>query len=122
MLTAGSVIAGYRIERLLGVGGMGSVYLAHNPELPRLDALKLLSGELSRQPEFRARFIREADVASGLSHPNIVSVYSRGEAEDGSLWIAMQYVDGTDADDAQKSGGMTPGRAVHIVSEVAEAL
>ncbi|MCP9275886.1 serine/threonine-protein kinase PknH/PknJ [Mycolicibacterium arenosum] len=122
MVTAGSVIAGYRVERLLGVGGMGSVYLAQNPELPRLDALKLLTGELSRQPEFRARFIREADVASKLSHPNIVSVYSRGEAEDGSLWIAMQYVDGTDADAALKSGTMTPARAIHIVAEVAKAL
>jgi eukaryotic-like serine/threonine-protein kinase len=122
MLKPGSVIAGYRVERLLGIGGMGSVYLAQNPELPRLDAIKVLSGELSRQPEFRARFVREADVASGLSHPNIVSVYSRGEAEDGSLWIAMQYVDGTDADDALKSGTMTPTRAVHVIAEVAKAL
>lgn len=121
MLRPGSLIAGYRVERLLGVGGMGSVYLAQDPDLPRLDALKVLSGELSQQSEFRARFIREADVASGLSHPNIVSVYSRGES-DGQLWIAMQYVDGTDADAALKSGAMTPARAVHVVAEVAKAL
>ena len=116
------MLAGYRVERLLGVGGMGSVYLARNPELPRLDALKVLSGVLSQQAEFRARFIREADLASSLSHPNIVSVYSRGESDDGSLWIAMQYVDGTDADDALKAGGMTPARAAHVVNEVAKAL
>src|SRR5262245_55021757 len=101
---------------------MGTVYCAQNPELPRYDALKILSAGLSRNPEFRARFIREADVASRLNHPNIVSVYSRGETDEGQLWIAMQFVDGTDADAALRSGTMTPRRAVHIVSEVAKGL
>lgn len=122
MLSTGSLVSGYVIQRVLGSGGMGTVYLAQNPELPRLDALKVLSGELSRQPEFRARFVREADVASRLSHPNIVSVYQRGETADGQLWIAMQYVDGTDADDALRSGTMTPNRALHVITEVATAL
>ncbi len=121
MLTVGSVFAGYRIERLLGAGGMGTVYLARNPELPRSDALKVLSGDLSRDPGFRARFIREADVAASLDHPNIVSVHRRGEF-DGQLWIAMQFVDGTDADNALRAGTMTPARAVHIVSQVGKAL
>jgi serine/threonine-protein kinase len=115
------VVAGYRIERVLGSGGMGSVYLAANPTLPRLDALKVLSAELSRDPDFRARFVREADVAAALDHPQIVSVYNRGET-DGQLWIAMQFVDGTDADDALRAGTMTAPRAVHIISEVAKAL
>jgi serine/threonine protein kinase len=122
MLTAGTVVAGYRIERVLGTGGMGAVYLAANPTLPRYDALKVLSAELSRDPDFRARFIREADVAAALDHPNIVSVYNRGQTERGELWIAMQYVDGTDADDALRAGTMTPQRAVYIVGEVAKAL
>ena len=78
MLPAGSVVAGYRVERLLGVGGMGAVYEVANPELPRRDALKVLSAELSYNEEFRARFVREADVASMLDHPNIVSIYRRG--------------------------------------------
>jgi serine/threonine protein kinase len=108
MLSMGSVVAGYRIERVLGAGGMGTVYLAQNPDLARRDALKVLSGELSRSAEFRARFVREAEVASRLAHPNIVSVYSRGETEDGQLWIAMQFVEGTSADDALRSGTMTP--------------
>ena len=122
MLGAGSLVAGYRIERVLGVGGMGAVYLAANPTLPRLDALKVLSPELSRDPDFRARFTREADVAAALQHPQVVAVYNRGQTDDGQLWIAMQYVDGTDADAALRAGTMTPQRAVHIITEVAKAL
>lgn len=122
VLGVGSIVAGYRVERLLGVGGMGAVYLVANPELPRRDALKVLSAELSHNDEFRARFVREADVASMLDHPNIVSIYRRGQTDDGLLWIAMQFVDGTDADGALKAGTMTPARAIHIVAEVAKAL
>ena len=122
MLTSGSMVGGYRIERELGAGGMGSVYLAAHPTLPRRDALKVLSRELSRDPDFRTRFTREADVAASLDHPQIVSVYDRGQTDDGQLWIAMQFVDGTDADAALRDGKMTPPRAVHIVSQVAKAL
>ncbi len=122
MLKAGEVVSGYRIERVLGSGGMGMVYLAANPTLPRLDALKVASAELSLDPDFRARFAREADVASRLDHPQIVSVYNRGESADGRLWIAMQFVDGTDADAALRAGTMTAPRAVHIITEVAKAL
>ena len=121
MLTAGAVFAGYRIERVLGAGGMGVVYLARSPELPRSDALKVLSAELSRDHDFRTRFVREADVAARLDHPNIVVVLRRGEYR-GQLWIAMQFVDGIDADAALRAGAMTPARAVHIVAQVAKAL
>jgi len=122
VLTAGSQVAGYRVVRPLGQGGMGAVYLVGHPTLPRHDALKLLSAELSRDPEFRTRFLREADVAARLDHPNIVSVYDRGQTQDGQLWIAMQFVDGTDADAAQRAGAMSPQRAVHVIAEVAKAL
>ncbi|OBA81915.1 hypothetical protein A9W99_13110 [Mycobacterium sp. 1164966.3] len=122
MFSVGSVVSGYRIERLLGSGGMGAVYLAANPYLPRYDALKVLSAQLSANPDFRARFIREADLAAGLDHPNIVSIYDRGETADGQLWIAMQFVDGTDADKAVRSGIMAPARAAHVVGEAARAL
>lgn len=122
MLAAGSVVCGYQIRQVLGSGGMGSVYLADDPALPRRVALKVLSAELCRDPDFRARFIREADTAAGLEHPGIVSVYNRGETDDGQLWIAMQFVDGIDADEALRAGAMTPLRAVHIISEVAKAL
>ena len=121
-LDPGAVVSGYRIERLLGSGGMGSVYLAANPTLPRRDALKILSAELSADPEFRARFTREADLAAGLDHPNVVTVYTRGETDDGQLWIAMQYVPGSDADAEIEAGRMTPTRAVAVTAEVARAL
>jgi serine/threonine-protein kinase len=121
VLSEGSEFAGYRIERVLGSGGMGTVYLGRGADLPRGEAIKVLSAELSRDPDFRARFVREADVAAGLDHPNVVSIYGRGEFE-GQLWIAMQFVDGIDADDALQAGAMTPARAVHVVGEVAKAL
>jgi serine/threonine-protein kinase len=122
VLNAGTMVSGYRIEKVLGSGGMGTVYLAANPVLPRSDALKVLSSELSQDPQFRARFLREADLAATLDHPNVVTVYTRGETEEGQLWIAMQYVAGSDANKELDEGRMTARRAGHIVSEVAKAL
>ncbi|MGB6209899.1 serine/threonine-protein kinase, partial [Mycobacterium sp.] len=116
------MVSGYRIEKVLGSGGMGTVYLAANPVLPRRDALKVLSSELSQDPQFRARFLREADLAATLDHPNVVTVYTRGETDEGQLWIAMQYVAGSDANKELDEGRMTASRAGHIVSEVAKAL
>ncbi|MFL0177634.1 serine/threonine-protein kinase [Mycobacterium sp. SMC-13] len=121
-LKPGDVVSGYRIEGVLGHGGMGVVYKAANPTLPRSDALKILDAGLSRDSTFQARFEREAAVAAQLSHANIVAVYAQGKTEGGQLWIAMQLVAGTDAGEVLASGGMTAGRAVHIVSEVAKAL
>lgn len=74
MISVGSVVAGYRVEGVLGAGGMGTVYLAKNPVLPRRDAVKVLSAELSGDRAFRERFIREADIVSQFDHPNIVSI------------------------------------------------
>jgi hypothetical protein len=122
-LAPGDVFAGYRVVRQLGSGGMGAVYLVRHPRLPRLDALKLLRAELSTDPDFSRRFLREADVVAGLSHRNIVSVLDRGEHA-GQLWLTMQYVDGIDAEQAlADSGGLLPAeRVAHIISETAAAL
>lgn len=122
-LTPGTVVGGYRIEKVLGAGGMGTVYLAEHPSLPRMDAIKVLSAEHTADAEFRARFEREASLAAGLDHPNIVSVYNRGE-ENGQLWIAMQYVRGVDAaaENSADRHGMHPLRALHIITEVGKAL
>jgi serine/threonine protein kinase len=122
-LAPGDVFAGYTVVRQLGSGGMGAVYLVRHPRLPRHDALKLLNRELSTEPDFVARFVREADVVASLSHPNIVSIYDRGE-ENGQLWLTMRFVDGTDGEAAlAQAGGLLPApRVVHIVAEVAAAL
>lgn len=123
MLTAGSTFAGYRIVRQLGSGGMGEVYLAEHPRLPRRDALKVLPGQVSADPNFRERFHREADLAASLWHPHIVGVHDRGE-HDGQLWIAMDYVDGPDADALLQHhpGGLPREQVVEIVTAVAQAL
>ena len=122
-LAPGDVFAGYRVVRQIGAGGMGAVFLVEHPRLPRRDALKLLNRELSSEPDFAARFLREADIVSGLAHRNIVPIYDRGE-EAGQLWLTMRYVDGIDAEAAlEQSGGLLPApRAVHVVGEVAAAL
>lgn len=123
VLNVGEQFAGYTIESVLGTGGMGAVYLAKHPRLPRRDALKLLNPAFSNDPNFRTRFEREADLAAGLVHRNIVAVYDRGSV-DGQLWISMQYVAGVDASVAARAGdgSMTPHRVVHIISEVGAGL
>ncbi|GGK57169.1 serine/threonine-protein kinase [Nocardia camponoti] len=122
-LRPGAIVGGYRVLNVLGAGGMGTVYLAQNPILPRRDALKVLSADLSTDAEFRARFEREANLAAGLDHPNIVAVYNRGE-EEGQLWIAMQYIQGTDASAEAAKGPkvMPPQRALRIIAEVGKGL
>lgn len=115
-------IAGYRIDRVLGTGGMGVVYLARNPILPRWEALKVLSAEVADIPTAGERFLQEAITTSTLDHPNIVKVFSRGEDESGRPWISMEYVAGTDAETALRQGTMTPQRAMHVITEVARAL
>ena len=123
-LNNGEVFAGYVIQKLLGTGGMGEVYLAQHPRLPRQDALKILSPTSTVDTEFRARFIREAELAATLRHPHIVGVLDRGEY-DGRLWISMDYVDGTDAGRLIKEsfpGGMPEQDVSEIVTAVADAL
>lgn len=121
---AGTIFAGYTIVRRLGSGGMGEVYLAQHPRLPRQDALKVLRPEVSADGEYRERFHREADIAATLWHPHIVGVHDRGEF-DRQLWISMDYVDGTDAGALQRDrypGGMPAAEVAEIVAAVADAL
>ncbi|OBK22016.1 serine/threonine-protein kinase [Mycobacterium asiaticum] len=123
-LDEGSTFAGYTIIRRLGSGGMGEVYLARHPRLPRQDALKVLRTDVSADREYRERFHREADTAAALWHQHIVAVHDRGET-DGQLWIDMDYVDGTDAGqllEERYTGGMPGPEVVDIITAVAEAL
>ncbi|MGW2662125.1 protein kinase domain-containing protein [Nocardia tengchongensis] len=119
-MRSGDVFAGYVIERELGRGGMGSVYLAKHPRLPRMTALKLLNQEMFSDDEIRARFIREADLVARLDHPNIVTVYDRGD-EGEQLWISMQFIDGVNASSISP-GTLPPVRAIQIITETAKAL
>jgi len=123
-VTVGTTFAGYAILRRLGSGGMAEVYLAQHPRLPRRDALKVMSEEITANTDFRERFLREADLAATLWHPHIVGVHDRGEFE-GRLWISMDYVDGTDAGQLVKNrypAGMPIHDVCAIVTAVADAL
>ncbi len=123
-LAVGDDFAGFRILRILGSGGMGEVYLAQHPRLPRRDALKLLRTDISADAGYRSRFEREADLASTLWHQHIVGLHDRGEV-DGQLWIAMDFVDGHNAAEliAQRyPSGMPAELVIKIVSAVGSAL
>ena len=123
-LGVGEVFAGYTVVRLLGSGGMGEVYLATHPRLPRQDAIKVLPVEVSADADFRVRFEREADLVATLWHPHIVGVHDRGEDE-GRLWIAMDFVDGSDAARLvhdEYPNGMPTDLVIEIVTAIADAL
>ena len=123
-LADGQVVAGYTILRTLGAGGMGEVYLVQHPRLPRRDALKVLGSAVSSDDEYRKRFNLEADMVATLSNPHIVTIYDRGEFDD-KLWIAMEFIDGTDASRLLAERypyGMPPDEVVRIITGVAEAL
>ena len=121
-LPIGSELAGYRIEALVGRGGMGVVYRAHDLALDRDVALKLLSPDLADDVSFRERFLRESRLAASLEHPNVVPIHDAGEV-DGRLYIAMRLVEGTDLKALlHAEGALAPARALRIVEQVAGAL
>jgi beta-lactam-binding protein with PASTA domain/predicted Ser/Thr protein kinase len=97
----------YRVVRKLGTGGMANVYLAEDQELGRRVAIKMLDNRHSQDEQFVERFRREAKNAAGLSHPNIVSIYDRGEAE-GTYYIAMEYLEGRTLKELLVARGPTP--------------
>lgn len=117
----GSYVAGFRIERQLGAGGMGTVYLARHPRLPRSVAIKIVAAGVDSS--VRARFEREADLVARLDHPNVVEVYDRG-ADGDLLWIAMRFVDGVDLSTMVAPGYpmRPPQRAVEIIRQAAAGL
>jgi predicted Ser/Thr protein kinase len=118
----GTELAGYRIERVIGRGGMSVVYLAEHARLERKVALKVLAPELAGSERFHDRFLRESKLAASIDHPNIVPIYDADEAE-GVLFIAMRYVEGSDLKQAIRDAGrLEPLRASAIVDQVASAL
>ena len=121
-LAPGTVLAGYRIEGLLGRGGMGTVYRATQFALRREVALKLIGAPLSSDPTFRERFRREALAAAAVDHPHVLPVYEAGEC-DGVPFIAMRLVEGESLRDMlRRQGALDPGRVVVLAAQVALAL
>jgi serine/threonine-protein kinase len=118
----GEELAGYRIEKMAGRGGMGVVFRAEHLHLNRHVALKVLTADLAGNRSFRQRFIREAQTAARLDHPNIVPVFDAGEAN-GLLFIAMKFIDGTDLGHVLDSEErLTPQRTVDLLVDIADAL
>ena len=115
-------VGSYRIDRLLGVGGMGEVYLAYDTDRDRYVALKLLPEALSGDEEYLRRFQRESHIAARLREPHVIPIHDYGEI-DGQLFIDMRLVDGVDIGALLKTDGpIAPERAVHLLGQVAQAL
>jgi serine/threonine-protein kinase len=120
-LVPGDVLAGYRIVAVAGRGGMGVVYRAEDLALGRAVALKVIAPAMSSDPRFRERFSRESRIAARLEHPCVVPVYRAGE-EQGHLFIAMRFVEGTDLAALARERPLAPERTARLVGQVAEAL
>ena len=117
----GTEVAGFRIESVLGRGGMSVVYVAEQMRLARKVALKVLTNELAWDEQFRERFVRESHIAATIDHPNIIPIYDAGEA-DGLLYIAMRFVQGPDLREILKRGAFGVGRTIFLIEQLASAL
>jgi hypothetical protein len=118
----GSDFLGYRIEELIGRGGMGVVYRAYDLRLKRPVALKLVAPSLARDAQFRERFARESELVMSLEHPNVVPIYDAGDV-DGRVYLAMRLVDGTDLSSLLRAErALEPAHAIAICLQIAAAL
>lgn len=121
-LPIGEMFAGYRIEEIVARGGMGVIYRATESRPERTVALKVVAPEYAADVDFRARFLRESQIAASIEHPHVVPVLRVGE-EDGLLFIAMRFIRGSDlAGVLSAEGRLDPLRAARIVDQVADAL
>jgi DNA-binding beta-propeller fold protein YncE len=121
-LGPGVLFAGYRLQGLLGRGGMGVVYRATEVALDRAVALKVMAPWLLEDDLARERFVREARLAAAIEHPNVIPIHATGE-QDGLAYIAMRFVDGSDLRALIRAdGALAPARAARIVAQVAAAL
>src|SRR6201991_735776 len=122
VLARGTIVAGHRIESLVGRGGMGVVYRAVQLALDRVVALKVSAPELLGGDDVRERFLSEARAAAGVEHPNVVPVHEAGEA-DGVAFIAMRFVAGSDLRSLVRAGGpLDPIEAAGYVAQAGAAL
>src|SRR5215208_673971 len=123
-LISGTLVGGqYRLLRKLGEGGMGCVFLAEHLRIPRKSAIKVIRPALADDPDTISRFYREAENASRVSHPNAAAIYDFGQTGDGTLYLAMEYVEGERLSKlVERSGALSPRRAAEIAYQAAEAL
>ena len=112
----------YRIEALIGHGGMGAVYQGRQPALERTVAIKLLPAEVASDGQFIARFHREARTLAKLQHSGIVSVYDFGQTSEGNPYFVMEFVDGTDLQRILRGPGLESGQALELIGQICEAL
>jgi serine/threonine-protein kinase len=112
----------YRIDRLLGEGGMGAVYEAEHTHMRKRLAVKVLHAEMSRLPEVVARFEREALAAAHIEHPNVAAATDFGMLEDGSFFLVLEYVEGHSLREVIAKGRLELGRALHIANQIASAV
>lgn len=112
----------YELQRQIGVGGMGAVYLARQPSLDRWVAIKVLAPSMAQHPEEEARFIKEARAMARLMHPHIVAVFDFGRTDAGHLFLVMEYVEGRDLHWRTRAGEITPERARLVIAQICEAL
>jgi serine/threonine protein kinase len=123
VLATGQDYAGWTVERELARGGMGVLYLARHPRLPRTDVIKVLSPYLSQSQRFRDRFLAEATRMSSLSHPHVMPVHDSGQAADGTLYLVMPYVAGGDLRKLLRDhGALGPRRSARLIAQVGAAL
>src|ERR1700676_4763340 len=120
-LTPGTRFGPYRIESLLGKGGMGEVYSARDTRLQRTVAIKILPSHLSSNPDLRSRFEQEAKSISALQHPNICVVHDIG-SQDGVDFMVMECVSGQPLDKLIPPGGLATDQAIRYATQVADAL
>src|SRR5262245_64296547 len=110
----GSIISDrYKIERLLGEGGMGAVYQAEHTLMRKRMAIKVLHPEMTRLPEVVARFEREAMAAAHIDHPHVVTATDFGKLEDGAFFLALEFVEGKSLREVIALGRLDVGRALH---------
>ena len=125
----GQSLGGYRLDALLGAGGMGEVYRSHDSKLGRDVAIKILPPAFTRHPDRLARFEREARMLAALNHPSICAIYGFEEA-DGVRFLVLELVDGATlaqmlaqaANLLQKGGGLPLGQVLGVARQIAEAL
>jgi serine/threonine-protein kinase len=117
----GTPFGRYQLIALLGRGGMGEVWRAHDTEIDRVVALKVLLPRYAQDPEFETRFRREARAAARLDDPHVVPIYDVGEI-DGRLYVTMRLIDGVDLQTLLDAGPLDARRAVHVIEQIASAL